>query len=149
MSSPLRLVFFAIVSLVAATPAKGWNSVGHRLIAEIVWQHMNAGERRAASELLKEHPHYRELLTAHVPPGADEGECAFIPAAVWPDMIRPSWEGKTEKIARYDAYPHTVGYPFMRPDETNHALVENFLIAKPDAEMVLSNAFATRSAERR
>jgi hypothetical protein len=137
----IRLIFFIVVLL--AVPAKGWNSVGHRLIAEMVWQKMSAGERRAASELLKHHPHYRELLTAHVPEGVDEDEWAFLTAAVWPDMVRPSWEGKTENIARYDVYPHAVGYPFMRPDETNHALVENFFIAKPDAEMVLSNAFAT------
>jgi hypothetical protein len=143
MSSPLRLVFFVIVSLTATAPARGWNSAGHRLIAEIVWQHMNAGERRAASKLLKQHPHYKELLTAHVPQEADEGEWAFLTAAVWPDMVRPSWEGKTENIARYDVFPHAVGYPFMRPDETNYALIENFLIAKPDAEMVLSNAFVT------
>src|SRR5690349_7691897 len=109
MSRSSHLVLFIIVSLVAATPAKGWNSVGHRLIAEIVWQHMNAAERRAASELLKQHPHYRELLTAHVPQGADDGEWAFLTAAVWPDMVRPSWEGKTENIARYDVFPHTVG----------------------------------------
>ncbi len=143
MSNKFRLLLFIIVLLAAAVPAKGWNSVGHRLIAEMVWQKMSDRERRAASELLTQHPHYKQLLTAHVPEGADECEWAFLTAAVWPDMVRRSWEGKTEDIAAYDVYPHAVGYPFMRPDDTNHALIENFVIAKPDAEMVLSNAFVT------
>ena len=142
MSIKFRRMFFIIV-LLAAFTAKGWNSVGHRLIAEMVWQKMSTRERRTASELLKQHPHYKELLTAHVPQGVDEGEWAFLTAAVWPDMVRRSWEGKTDDIAKYDMYPHAVGYPFMRPDETNHALIENFDITKPDAEMVLSNAFGT------
>ena len=137
----IRTIVFAMVFL--AFSSNAWNSVGHRLIAEMVWQKMSAGAQRKASDLLRRHPHYKELLTAHVPQGVDEGEWAFLTAAVWPDMVRPSWEGKTEFIAKYDVYPHAIGYPFMLAGETNHALVENFFIAKPDAEMVLSNAFLT------
>ena len=137
----IRTIVFAMVFL--AFSANAWNSVGHRLIAEMVWQKMIPSARRKASDLLSSHPHYKELLTAHGPPCVDEGEWAFLTAAVWPDMVRPSWEGKTELIAKYDMYPHAIGYPFMLAEETNHALVENFFIAKPDAEMVLSNAFVT------
>jgi hypothetical protein len=137
----IRTIVFALVFL--AFSASAWNSVGHKLIAEMVWQKMSASARRQATQLLTRHPHYKELLTAHVSPGVDEGEWAFLTAAIWPDLVRPNWEGKTESIAKYDVYPHTIGYPFMLAEETNHALVENFFIAKPDAEMVLSNAFVT------
>jgi len=139
----LRLSLALFIFLVAVAPAKGWNSTGHRLIAEMVWQKMSAGARRSASELLKQHPHYKELLTAHMPAGVNEGEWAFLTASIWPDLVRPNWEGKTENIARYDIYPHTIGYPFLRAEETNHSLIENFFIAKPNAEMVLSNMFLT------
>ena len=139
----LRPIVFVFVWLAGMFPAKAWNSVGHRLIAEMVWQEMSADARRNASELLKQHPHYKELLTGHVPAGVDEGEWAFLTAAVWPDLVRPDWEGKTENIAKYNVYPHTIGYPFVLAGETNHALVENIVIAKPNAETVLSNAFAT------
>lgn len=138
----LRIILIT-VSFVAVLPVKAWNSVGHRLIAEMVWQKMTATQKRDASELLKHHPHYKELLTAHRPAGVDDDEWAFLTAAVWPDMVRPSWEGKTEAIAKYDVYPHAIGYPFMLAGQTNHALIEKFFIAKPDAEMVLSNAFLT------
>lgn len=120
-----------------------WNAVGHRIIAEMVWQSMSKDEQRAASELLKEHPHYNEILTADVPHGVERDEWAFLTAAVWPDLVRPNRLGKTESISKYDVYPHAIGYPFMRPVETNPALIEHFFIAKPNAEMVLSNAFAT------
>lgn len=104
---------------------------------------MNADQRNAASELLKQHPHYKQLLTASVPHGVDTNEWAFLTAAVWPDLVRPNRAGRVESISKYDVYPHAIGYPFMKPAETNHALIEKFYIAKPDAEMVLSNAFAT------
>ena len=132
-----------LVLLVGIVPAKGWHSPGHRLIAELVWQNMSAGTQRRASELLKQHPHYKELLAAHVPAGVDEGEWAFLTAAVWPDMVSPGWEGKIEDIAKYDVYPHVSEYAFMLADETNRALIEKFVIAKPNAETVLSNAFLT------
>jgi hypothetical protein len=131
------VVLFAVV-----TSAKAWNSVGHRLVAEMVWQNMSGSARRNATELLKHHPHYKDLLTARVPVGVDQGEWAFLTAAVWPDMVRPS-RGKSENITKYDLYPHAIGYPFMLAAQTNHALIEKFFIAKPDAEMVLSNAFLT------
>lgn len=129
--------------MVCTRSVEAWNAVGHRIIAEVVWQSMSKGERRAAAELLKQHPHYREILTADVPRGVDKDEWAFLTAAVWPDLVRPGRLGKKESISKYDVYPHAIGYPFMRPAQTNHALIEHFYIAKPDAEMVLSNAFAT------
>jgi hypothetical protein len=135
--------FIVLVLLAGIVPAKGWHSPGHRLIAELVWQNMSAGAQQRATALLKQHPHYKELLAAHVPAGVDEGEWAFLTAAVWPDMVSPGWEGKTENISKYDVYPHVSAYPFLPADETNRALIENFVIAKPNAETVLSNAFLT------
>ncbi|MGZ4974059.1 MAG: S1/P1 nuclease [Limisphaerales bacterium] len=123
--------------------AGAWNAVGHRIIAEMVWQKMSAAQRRDATQLLRQHPHYKQLLTSDVPRGVNKDEWAFLTAAVWPDMVRPKRSGGVESISKYDLYPHAIGYPFMRPAETNHALIENFFIARPDAEMVLSNAFAT------
>jgi hypothetical protein len=136
----IRLMLFICILILTVVPAKAWNSVGHRVIAEIVWQHMSAADRHNASELLKHHPHYKELLTSRKPAGVDENEWAFLTAAIWPDMIR---HGNTENITKYNIYPHAIGYPFMLAGQTNHALIEKFFIARPDAEMVLSNSFLT------
>jgi hypothetical protein len=136
-------IIVVILVFAGSVPANAWNSVGHQIVAEMVWQKMSRAQRRQASDLLKQHPHYKELLTENVPRGVDTNEWAFLTAAVWPDMVRPEWRGNVEAISKYNVYPHGIGYPFMRPAETNHALIEKIVIDKPDAEMVLSNAFVT------
>lgn len=126
-------------------PARAWNNVGHRTIAELAWRKMNPSERAAASDLLRHHPHYKEYLAAAVPSGVDTNEWVFLTAAVWPDWTRPAKPGQPHKgksITKYNLYPHGIGYPFLAKGDTNRALLENFYIAKPDAEMVLSNSIA-------
>ena len=124
---------------------QAWNQVGHRTVAEIAWRQLGESERRAATELLKQHPHYEQLLANEVPAGVSTNEWVFLSAAVWPDWVRPSKSGphKPESITRYDLYPHAIGHPFLRRGDTNQALIDNFFIAKPNAEMVLSNSIAT------
>lgn len=139
----LRTVLCVLGLMVFTRPAWAWNAVGHSIIAEMVWQSMGNNERAAASELLKEHPHYKTILAADVPRGVDKDEWVFLTAAVWPDLVRPNRLGKTESVSKYDVYPHAIGYPFMLPAQTNHVLIEHFFIAKPDAEIVLSNVVTT------
>ena len=142
-----QILFVVVVAVIAlAQPAKAWNNVGHRTIAEMVWRKLDNDERRAVSDLLKQHPHYKEILTADVPHGVSKDEWAFLMAALWPDMVRPAKHGerpKPKSITKYDLYPHAIGYPFMLSHDTNRVSMENFFIAKPDAEMVLSNSFLT------
>jgi hypothetical protein len=144
-SITFQILVLTVLAL-SEIPANAWNSVGHRAVAEIAWRQMDKKERSAATALLKRHPHYKELLAANAPDGVKTDEWVFLSAAVWPDWVRPAKEGNKEKpdsITKYDLYPHAVGYPFLGDGETNRALLENFYIAKPDAEMVLSNSIAT------
>jgi hypothetical protein len=129
-----------------ALPVRAWNNVGHRSIAELVWRQMDEHERQSASNLLLSHPHYERLLTSDVPAGIDTNKWAFLVAAVWPDLVRHAKPGQPQKpssITKYDLYPHAIGYPFVRPADRDSVSIENFFIAKPDAEMVLSNSIAT------
>jgi len=136
-----------VVSLVFAfclfsDNAWAWNNVGHRAVAELAWRQMKPEQRRAATELLKQHPHYKEMLAADVPRGVDKDEWVFLTAAVWPDWVRPAkadQPARPHSITKYNLYPHALGHPFLRSGDTNQALIENFFVAKPDAEMVLSN----------
>jgi hypothetical protein len=133
-------------ALLAPSPVFAWNSVGHRAIAELAWRNLDNHEREAISELLKAHPHYQQLLAVDVPKGVATNEWVFLTAAVWPDRVRPAKHGQPPKpdfITKYDLYPHAIGYPFLETGDTNSALLENFYIAKPNAEMVLSNSMAT------
>jgi hypothetical protein len=129
-----------------AFPAQAWNALAHRTVAELVWRQMGPAERQAASDLLRQHPHYKALLVADVPAGLDTNEWVFLNAAAWPDWVRPARAGQPPKprsITRYDGYPHAIGWPFVLPSDTNRISLDNFFIARPNAEMVLSNSIAT------
>ncbi len=127
-------------------PARAWNSLGHQTVAELVWRQLNTAQREAASEQLRQHPHYQSMLLANAPAGVDTNEWAFLNAAVWLDQVRPAKSGQPPKppsVTKYNVYPHAIGYPFVRPADRNHLSLDGFFIAKPNAEMVLSNALAT------
>jgi hypothetical protein len=129
-------------TIVPALRARAWNNVGHRVVAELAWRQLNSKERGAISDLLKQHPHYKQYLIIDVPEGVDTNEWAFLKAAIWPDWIRGSRHGKTDmkRIPEYDLYPHALGLPFLRAGDTNVALVKNFHIDHPTAAEVLSNS---------
>jgi hypothetical protein len=140
------LFLFLIAWLSHTTSARAWNNVGHRTVAELAWRRMSAEQRSAASELLRHHPHYNEMLAVDIPKGVNSDEWVFLSAAVWPDWVRPAKKGQPERphsVTKYNLYPHALGHPFLRRGDTNQALVEHFFVAKPDAEMILSNSLAT------
>ena len=146
-SKQLLNVTLAFLALTISTfSAKAWNHVGHRTIAELVWKQLSADEKKSASDLLKEHPHYSRILLADMPPGVSKEEWAFLSAAVWPDLIKHAKPGQPQKpssITKYDLYPHAIGYPFVRPADKAFVSKDNFYIATPNAEMVLSNSLVT------
>ncbi len=143
----MRKIFGTVVLLTLISfSAHAWNSVGHRAIAEVAWRQLSKTERREVSQLLKQHPHYDEMLASSVPRGADTNEWVFLMAAVWPDLVRASKQGqpkRSESITKYDRYPHAIGYPFVRPVDRDFVSIKNFYIAEPNAEQVLSNSIAT------
>ena len=147
--SQTRLAFKVWMSLlifVPCLPVGAWNHVGHRTVAELAWRQISAKQRQGATELLKHHPHYQEMLARDIPKGVNKDEWVFLSGAVWPDWVRPAKAGQPKRpdsITKYDVYPHALGHPFLRAGDTNQSLVEHFFVAKPDAEMVLSNCLVT------
>jgi hypothetical protein len=138
-----RLALFLFAAAAVALPAVAWNSVGHRTVAEIAWRQLTPQQRDEFSALLRQHPHYGTLLTAGIPAGANTNEWVFLTAAVWPDRVRPGKKGEPRKpasVTKYNVYPHGIGHPFLRPGDTNVALLANFSFSKPNAEVALSNS---------
>jgi hypothetical protein len=135
----------ALLTLLAM-PAHAWNGVGHRTVAELVWRQMDPGARRAASDLLRQHPHYQRLLAADVPAEVGTNEWAFLTAAVWPDWVRPAKRGqphKPESVTKYNLYPHGIEWPFVQAGDAGRVSLEKFPVAKPLVQTALSNAFVT------
>lgn len=138
-----RTLCILVASGLLALPARAWNGLGHRTVAELAWRQMDPAERRAASDLLRQHPHYKELLIAEVPAGVSTNEWAFLNGAVWLDMVRPAKQGEPAKprsITKYDVNPHAIGYPFVRRADQGRVSLDKFTIDKPTAEMALSNS---------
>jgi len=97
----MRKVLIVVGLLFAvAQQASAWNDKGHMVIARLAWLRLDEQQRRAASELLRSHPHYAEYLAADRPAECDADEWAFMRASYWPDWVRsnhseqfnqPSW----------------------------------------------------------
>ncbi len=141
----LLLAAGGALALIHST-ANAWNGLGHRAVAELVWRQMDEAERRAASDLLRQHPHYARILTADVPAGADTNKWAFLTAAVWPDRVRPAGPGhppKPESVTKYNVYPHGVEMPFARRADSTRALLKQYPAVEPTARIALADCIAT------
>ena len=132
--------------LLLVMPAAAWNGLGHRTVATLAWRQMNDAQRRAATELLKHHPHYKVILTVNVPDGVDQGEWAYLTAAVWPDLIKPAKAGQPAKphsITRYNVYPHGINLPFVHSADAGRVSLADFVVPEPNAATGLSNSIVT------
>lgn len=74
-----KLVAFALLSLLAATPAQAWWDYGHRTVATIAWSNMTAASRAATRRLIAGSA---ALQTPACPIRSLED------AAVWPDCVK-------------------------------------------------------------
>lgn len=87
---PMRLaVIVTTVFLLAAAPvALAWNEKGHMVVARLAWLKLSPDARKAASDILRTHPHYEEYLVADRPVEIPVDEWAFMRASYWPDWVR-------------------------------------------------------------
>lgn len=77
------------VLLALTNSAFAWNDVGHMTVARIAYSRLTEEERSSVVEILRHHPHLREVLLKGRPANVPEREWIFLTAATWPDHIRP------------------------------------------------------------
>jgi S1/P1 Nuclease len=81
--------FLAILVVgVTAGPSFAWHDRGHMTVALIAFRQMNDEQKKKVVNILKEHPHYGEFLSAGKPADAGLDEWVVMQAAVWPDWVR-------------------------------------------------------------
>ena len=113
-SSLKRYAWLSIGSALATIllfplPAVAWNAAGHRLVAGIAWEFLDAQARSEATRLLREHPdHERWLKRAE---HGDMDRIVFIEASTWPDEIRQDKRFYSAGID--ESRPHLPGFPDM------------------------------------
>jgi S1/P1 Nuclease len=88
------LTAILIVVNFAASPAIAWNSLGHKVVAEIAWQQLDEPARQSIVDTLRRHPRFDTDFVAKMDDDAANGDkekqdhWIFQQAATWPDIIR-------------------------------------------------------------
>jgi hypothetical protein len=96
-STVRKTPLLALLVLVLANTALGWNGKGHEVVAYIAYQHLDSATRAKVDDLLKRNPCYDEWNTTVSTLSAEQQSVAiFMLAATWPDAI---------KLASYDCQP--------------------------------------------
>jgi len=110
--------------LLLPSRAFAWHRSGHMAIAWFAWQQLDDREKSAAIKILQEHPHYALYLTADRPAELEEGQWAFLRAAIWPDWVRdpvaPWLDSERRRAIKKDfdrPRSHYVNLPYIHPDE--------------------------------
>jgi hypothetical protein len=164
----IRSLLLAIfLGLALTSPARAWNAVGHYLVAKVAFAKLNEQERAKVVAVLKEHPHYKDYLSADKPDGVSEQEWVFMRSAVWSDWIRPprGFMGDITKHPihkfhrapwHYINYPYkkgqkdlTLGEPFKQEFNIQQQLPLCFALAKANAETDPGRAADVTDAQNR
>ena len=89
-----KLRHLAYALLLTSLPALAWHDRGHREIAYIAWNAMEAGEQADIAKVLRAHPRFNDDFSARLPAEADAWSPGAInrwllgQAAIWPDLIQ-------------------------------------------------------------
>lgn len=103
--------FAALAILVlAAGPAAAWHDRGHMAVALIAYRQLDGGRQGKIRDVLKNHPHFEEFLSADRPADAPLDEWIFMRAAVWPDWVR---ENHLDEVFNLP-FHHYVNLPLKR-----------------------------------
>ena len=105
-----RLLIFALLSV---APLIAWNSVGHKAVAGMAYDHLTSKARTAVDALIRQHPDYRAWIANA--PGDEKGRAryAFIQAAFWPDTIKGDPRFYDESRRDQTPTPVLPGFPDM------------------------------------
>jgi hypothetical protein len=143
----MKSILLTLILVSTVFKTFGWNHTGHMIVAELAWRDLSPAKRKAISIALREHPHYALLLATNVPPNVDTNEWAFLHAAVWPDMIRPSRSGghaKPIEITKYHRSAwHYINIPYIWPADAHLIAANSFVIPQTNILSALTNTLNT------
>ena len=89
-------------------------------IAKVAWDQLDAKERQALLDLLKNHPHWDRYFKNYAPPAnVSEADFVIALASTWPDWLRgfaKSKDPEERKIYLFHKGPrHYINWPFVNP----------------------------------
>jgi hypothetical protein len=126
-----RLVFFFLLSQLPSS-AMAWNAAGHRLVAHIAWEQLDARARAEATRLLHSHPDHGLWVKKSKDTDPDRG--AFVEASTWPDDIRK--DSRFYHAGKDEATPLLPGFADMQRHSDWHFV--NLRLDRSPADQALS-----------
>ena len=148
-----------VLAFLLPLPASAWNAAGHRLVASIAWDQLDARDQQAVARLLRAHPDYPRWIRRAG--AAAEERTAFIAASTWPDEIRHDARfydaGVDEPTPALDGFPdmlrhrdwHYVNRPLddvqgdrARSGQIGQQLVRLRKVLRPAADSDSQRAYA-------
>src|SRR5262245_23528530 len=138
------LAFSVLIALLCARTAHAWGGGGHMTVARLVWNSMDAGQREAAFELLKQHPHVAEYFSKQPrPEGISEAEWYFMLGSTWADWVRGfgnRQDPESQKIgALSQALWHYIDIPYIKPGDEE--LFKDRKLDPPESNAVFALKF--------
>lgn len=88
MTRGLTAVLASVALLLVAPAVNAWHDSGHMALTLIAYRQLDEGQKKKVQDILAEHPHYAEFLSADRPTDAEKAEWVVMRAAVWPDWVR-------------------------------------------------------------
>ncbi len=105
-----RMKLFLLLAALASfsTQAFAWASVGHKIIALLAWEQLSPASRDKVAALLAQHPehgpHFQQIMEKELGAAATKEQQQrwdFTQAAIWPDYVRPPFDGSTNPNEKY------------------------------------------------
>ena len=102
----ILLSLLIVVAVPATVPALAWDSVGHRVSAQVAVEYLEPGVRERLVAILREHPRFAEDFLEQVPGFIDTGDALEFDtwllgqAAFWPDIARGLPRGERARYHR-------------------------------------------------
>ncbi|MDB5333236.1 MAG: hypothetical protein JWP03_4387 [Phycisphaerales bacterium] len=110
-----RSYLLALLCTLLFTPhAMAWIDTGHKIVALATWDELTPASKAKITEIIKQHPRYKEDLLSGLPEGASDDEAvryAFATAATWPDMVR-SQGHPMHNVANHPLW-HYIDIPYI------------------------------------
>ena len=104
----------ALIAVLVASTLPAWNGVGHKAVAGLAYDLLNAKARARVDDLIRSHPDFAML--AEGGPQDEEARVrhAFMKAAFWPDIIRGDQRFYDEAKRDAVATETKPGFPDMK-----------------------------------
>ena len=125
MTRKINMFLTGLLFFITPWVAQGWNSTGHRMVALIAWEQLDAQAQAKVVKILKKHERFDKDFEDHMSEKIEMSDQAtrdmwiFAHAATWPDIVR-RFSGE-DRDKYHHSYWHYINEPvFLSCDDKKY-----------------------------